>query len=252
LVLLILFLCREFFSARQFHEGVTIWQLLQPSLVKGLLNPFAYYLVLFAAYDRLPAQVVQPINYSWIIVLTLMSMVFLKQKMAPSDLAAGFICYLGVGIIASRGDFQIVTALTDTGLLLAVLSTLIWATYWILNIRDERDPLTAMLFNFLVALPFVMLACYWASDFNIKAESGTFFAIYIGIFEMSVAFLCWSLALKKAENSSRVGNLIFITPFLSLLLIHHILGEQIYASTWMGLLLIISGLMVQKFGKRVE
>ena len=30
----------------------------------GLLNPFGYYLVLFAAYDRLPGQVAQPLNYT--------------------------------------------------------------------------------------------------------------------------------------------------------------------------------------------
>ena len=35
----------------------------------GLLNPVAYYLVLFKAYDLLPAQVAQPINYAWPIVL---------------------------------------------------------------------------------------------------------------------------------------------------------------------------------------
>ncbi len=31
----------------------------------GLLNPVAYYLVLFKAYDLLPAHVAQPINYTY-------------------------------------------------------------------------------------------------------------------------------------------------------------------------------------------
>ena len=35
----------------------------------GLLNPVAYYLTLFSAYSFLPAQVAQPINYAWPIVL---------------------------------------------------------------------------------------------------------------------------------------------------------------------------------------
>ena len=38
----------------------------------GLLNPVAYYLVLFKAYDLLPAQVAQPINYAWPIVLLIL------------------------------------------------------------------------------------------------------------------------------------------------------------------------------------
>ncbi len=35
----------------------------------GLLNPFFYYLVLFKAYDLLPAQVAQPLNYTWALTL---------------------------------------------------------------------------------------------------------------------------------------------------------------------------------------
>ena len=37
------------------------------TLVASCLNPLCYYIVLFAAYDRLPAQVAQPINYTWAI-----------------------------------------------------------------------------------------------------------------------------------------------------------------------------------------
>ena len=42
-------------------------------LLLGLINPFAYYLVLFEAYDLLPASQAQPLNYSWAITLTLMA-----------------------------------------------------------------------------------------------------------------------------------------------------------------------------------
>ena len=42
----------------------------------GLLNPVAYYLVLFKAYDLLPAQVAQPINYAWPIVLLILLALF--------------------------------------------------------------------------------------------------------------------------------------------------------------------------------
>ena len=45
------------------------------SALLGLLNPFAYYLVLFKAYDLLPAQEAQPLNYTWPIMLVLLSRV---------------------------------------------------------------------------------------------------------------------------------------------------------------------------------
>ncbi|GAL25062.1 metabolite transporter (DMT) superfamily [Vibrio variabilis] len=73
-------------------------------LLLGLINPFAYYLILFKAYDLLPASQAQPINYSWAITLTLMAAVFLKQKIRPQDWFACALGYLGVVVIATKGD----------------------------------------------------------------------------------------------------------------------------------------------------
>jgi hypothetical protein len=54
--------------------------------------------------------------------------------------------------------------------------------------------------------------------------------------------------LRLAENTSRVSNLIFLSPFLSLILIHFILGEPIYSTTYLGLVVIVAGLLLQKGG----
>ena len=60
-------------------------------LLLGLINPLAYYVILFKAYDLLPASQAQAINYSWAITLTLMAAVFLGQKIRAKDwLACGF------------------------------------------------------------------------------------------------------------------------------------------------------------------
>jgi hypothetical protein len=72
-------------------------------------------------------------------------------------------------------------------------------------------------------------------------------AVYIGVAEMAIAFLLWSKALKMAENTSRVSNLVFISPFISLVLIHLILGESIHSTTYIGLLLIVGGLLYQQY-----
>jgi drug/metabolite transporter (DMT)-like permease len=74
------------------------------SILFGALNPFLYYLILFAAYDRLPAQLAQPINYTWAITLTLLSIPFLKQKIGRRDILAVVVGYAGVVVISTRGD----------------------------------------------------------------------------------------------------------------------------------------------------
>jgi drug/metabolite transporter (DMT)-like permease len=220
------------------------------TLIAATLNPLVYYLVLFAAYDRLPAQVAQPINYTWAIVLTIMSVVILKQRLTRRDVMAALICYAGVVLIATRGQWDMASIESPVGIALALASTLIWASYWILNIRDPREPLLALCLNFLCAVPMAGLICWYFSSLWVTSGSGLAAAGYIGLFEMGFAFLCWSKALKLAENTSRVSNLIFLSPFLSLILIHVVLLEPIYSTTYLGLIVIVAGLLLQKSGTK--
>jgi drug/metabolite transporter (DMT)-like permease len=53
-------------------------------------------------------------------------------------------------------------------------------------------------------------------------------------------------AMQLSENNAKTGNLIFLSPFLSLVFIHFILGEKIFFTTFIGLAFIISGIWFQQ------
>jgi drug/metabolite transporter (DMT)-like permease len=210
----------------------------------ALLNPLIYYLVLFAAYDRLPAQIAQPVNYTWALVLVLLSIIFLGQRPTRYDLIATAVSYGGVVIIAlGSGSDNVSFSLIGLGL--AILSTLIWASYWILLMKDPRDERVSMCLNFVTVLPMALVLCLIFSDLSVPWQ-GWLGASYVGIFEMGLAFLFWSKALRLAENTSRVSTLIFLSPFISLWLIHLVLGETIYPTTYVGLAVIVTGLLIQR------
>jgi drug/metabolite transporter (DMT)-like permease len=215
------------------------------SLRQGFLNPFLYYLILFKAYDLLPAQVAQPLNYTWALTLALLSIPLLKQKIHPRELVAGVICYLGVVTIASRGQMVSLNAFDPVGIFLALASTIVWSLSWISGTRDERDPAASLLLAFLFGLPFILATCLITSSLAVEDARGLLGAAYVGVFEMGITFVFWLKALKLSENTARVGNLIFVSPFISLVLIHFVVGEEILASTFAGLILIVAGLMVQ-------
>jgi drug/metabolite transporter (DMT)-like permease len=218
----------------------------------GLLNPFLYYIVLFKAYDLLPAQVAQPLNYTWALTLAFLSIPLLKQKIHPREIAAGIVCYLGVVVISSRGEMLSFSSFDPLGVVLALASTVIWALGWILNTKDDREPVASLLLAFLFGLPFIFIACVLFSDLSVSDPRGLLGAAYVGTFEMGITFVFWLKALKLSENTAKVGNLIFLSPFLSLIFIHFLVGEEIFASTFFGLVLIISGLIIQRLGKREE
>lgn len=217
------------------------------SLKLGILNPFLYYLILFKAYDLLPAQVAQPLNYTWALTLAFLSIPLLKQKIGVREIVAGFICYCGVVVISSKGSFVSFDSFDPLGVVLALLSTLVWSLSWIYNTKDNRDPVASLLLAFLFGLPFIFIIALATTGLHIHDVRGLLGAAYVGTFEMGITFVLWLTALKLSDNTAKVGYLIFLSPFLSLVFIHFIGGEEIFTSTFVGLLLIVAGLIIQRF-----
>ncbi len=222
-------------------------------IVLGTINPFLYYLVLFKAYDLLPAQEAQAINYTWALMLAFLSVPLLKQKLRLADIIAGIICYFGVLIISTKGEPFSLNFSNMDGVFLALLSTILWALYWIFNTKNKADPIVSLFSNFLFATPLIFIYCFYTQEMITPEITGVLGAIYVGLFEMGITFLFWLKAMQSAENTSKIANLIFISPFISLIFIYFILGEKIYISTLFGLGFIILGLLIQtskKFNKQ--
>ena len=220
----------------------------------GMLNPFLYYVVLFQAYDLLPAQEAQPLNYTWAITLALLSIPLLRQKVRPRDMAAVLTSYAGVVVISTHGDPLNLHFSNGLGVALALGSTVIWALYWIFNAKQRRDPVAGLLLSFLFGLPAVLAATAAFSSLPVLsapiAGEGLLAAAYVGLFEMGVTFVLWLTALRLTYSAARIGNLIFLSPFLSLVFIHFLVGEEILPSTFVGLVFIIAGNAIQTFGRK--
>ena len=215
-------------------------------LATALLNPLAYYLVLFQAYDLLPASQAQPLNYSWAVTLPLLSALFLNQRISRRDAVTCLLGYLGVIVIATRGDLLLLEFTSATGVMLALLSALLWAVYWLLNTRNQADPVVGMLLNFILAWPLCLGLSLTEGQWPAIPWQGWSAAAYIGLFEMGITFVLWLKALKLTRRTARISNLVFISPFISLLLIAAILGESIHPATLAGLMLIVTGLLIQQ------
>ncbi|RRJ84509.1 DMT family transporter [Aestuariirhabdus litorea] len=226
-----------------------IWPLLKTDyrrwLLLGLLNPFGYYLILFQAYDLLPAQQAQPLNYTWGITLALLSIPLLGQRISRWEIIACLISYLGVVVIATRGDLLALQFDSPLGVALALVSTVIWALYWILNTKNQHDPVVSLLLCFCFSLPFILATTLIFSSVVVSDWRGLAGAFYVGVFEMGFAFVLWLSAMKRATNTAKVSNLIFLSPFLSLYLIATFVGESIHPATYAGLLLILAGVVLQ-------
>jgi drug/metabolite transporter (DMT)-like permease len=220
------------------------------SALLGFLNPFFYYVVLFKAYSLLRAQEAQPLNYTWQIMLVLLSIPLLKQKIRPLSILAIFISFFGVFVISTQGDVLGFRFTNLGGVFLALGSSVIWALFWIYNLRDQRDEVAKLFLNFCFGFVFILIATLLFSKIIIPETIGFIGVIYVGIFEMGITFVIWLKALKLSRTIAQVSILIYLSPFVSLVFIRLIVGEQILFSTIIGLILIVSGIGLQQYTSR--
>ncbi len=220
------------------------------SAVLGFLNPFLYYLVLFEAYSLLPAQEALTLNYTWAVAVVLLSVPILGQKIRVIDITGLFISFFGVIIIVTKGKITSLEFSNSLGIILALASSLIWAAFWLFNLKDKRRELTKLFMNFAFGFLYILIYVIATGELfqfihaiNIESALG---GIYVGLFEMGITFVFWMKAMQYSETTAGVASLIYLSPFLSLIFIALILGEAIYLSSIAGLAFIIGGIFFRQ------
>jgi len=221
----------------------------------GFLNPFLYYIVLIKAYSILPAQEAITLNYTWPLMLVLLSIPLLKQKIKFLSIVAIIISFLGVIIIATRGNVSGLSFTNIKGDLLPLSSAVIWALFWIFSLKDKHDVVVKLFVSFCFGLFFSIVLIFIRSSlvgFSLPNIKGILGSAYVGFFEMGLTFIVWLSALKYAKTTAQVSNFIYITPFLSLLVVSIIVGERILFSTIIGLVFIIAGIVLQRYTNPIK
>ncbi|HLN53497.1 MAG TPA: DMT family transporter [Lentimicrobium sp.] len=212
----------------------------------GFLNPFAYYLILFKAFSLLKAQEAVALNYIWPMMLVLLSVPILKQKITWMNVVALLISFSGAIIIATQGRPFSLDLKEPLGVTLALSSAIFWALFWLLNVRDKREETLKLFMNFAFGFIYTLIFCLVTGNIPEISAPGLLGSVYVGLFEMGITFVLWLKALKYADNTAKVGNLVYLSPFMSLIFISIIIGEKILVSTLAGLVLIISGIIIQQ------
>ncbi len=215
------------------------------SLGLGLLNPAIYYIVLFKAYDLLPGQQAQPLNYTWPIILTLLSALFLKKTLPGRAYLAVLVSFFGVIVISTQGHFSSLAFTHVSGVALSLSSSVIWASYWILNLRDTRPAHIKLFWNFATGVFFLFGFLFFTHRLHLPEIRGMIGVIWVGFFEMGFTFVLWMKALESASHPARVSNVVYLSPFISLLFLNRIVGETIHISAIAGLCLIVFGILLQ-------
>ena len=216
------------------------------SAIMGLLNPFAYYIILFEAYDLLLAQEAVALNYVWPVTLVLLSIPVLKQRIGIYSILALLVSFAGLLIIIMKGSFGGIELSSPRGIFFALISSVFWASFWLMNMKDKREEAAKLLINFIFGFAYILIYVIVIKEEVVFTLEGMGGSLYVGLFEMGLTYVLWLKALQLSSTTAKVSNLVYISPFLSLMFVSLTVGETIYLYTIGGLVLIVGGIVLQR------
>lgn len=227
-------------------------RLLTPNLwmrfaVLGLIAPVTYYLMLFKAYDLLAAQIAQPINYIWPILLAIL-IAIVERKPIPKSKYFGMVVSLGGVVFISLGGTAISGSVSVAGIILAVVSAGLWGIYWMINdaLKHKVSETTALFLTFLFGMAYLFVGNFFQPIGHLETES-VLAGVYIGAFEMGIPYICFGIAIRETNNPALINQMCYLAPFLSLFIISVVLEEPVLFSTYLGLALIIGGIIYNQY-----
>ncbi len=218
--------------------------LIFPALT-GILNPFLYYIVLFRGYALLSAQEALLLNYTWPILLPLISALLLKTPVPARSLGALALGFTGIFFISSRGSGPFFSEMSPN-ILYPLSSAVIWGFYWVLGKKDRTEALVKLFVHFISGTLFFILFLI-AGEYRMRFHpAGIAGGIYVGAFEMGFTFILWERAMAVSKKPADISILVFLSPFISLLFIALVLKEPLRAASFAGLFFIIAGIAVNR------
>ncbi len=210
----------------------------------GTIGIFLYHLFLYLGIDRMNASQAFIINYLWPIMTVVFACILLKEKMTFRKSIAILLSFLGVVVVTANGNLFQMEKNSITGAFYCIVAALSYGLFSVLNKQKSYDKYLSMMLYYFVSAIISFLYILITRDWFVLSVGQTIGMIWIGIFTTATAFTTWALALAKGDTA-KISNLAYITPFLSLVWTWVILKEPLTISSVIGLLIIVSGILIQ-------
>lgn len=220
---------------------------------------FLQFAFLFTAMDNgMPAGLASLALQSQALFTLVFAMLFLKENIKGYQILAIFIAALGLIFIAQSHDSQTMTVL---GFALTLAGAASWAMGNIANKMISQKGHAANV-NLIIwsawipPIPF-FIASYFIEGPSLIIDSLSNFGlqsaialIYLSVLATVVGYGLWSYLLKKYP-AAQVAPLTLGVPVVGLSSAALILNESISQAQWIGISLVVVGLLVNTFGAKL-
>lgn len=210
----------------------------------GFLGIFAYLFLFYSGLQHLLAQTLASIDYAWPIMTIIFASIILREKLTARKII-GIVCsFVGVVIVITRGDLSSLRFTSATGVAYALAAAVVYGLFSVLGKSLKYEAVTSMMFYYFFAAIYSLIAVLIFSSIPPVTLYQAAGLIWNGSLASGVAYVLWFLALKYGDTA-KMSNMIFLTPFFSLVFGYFLVGERVLLSSLVGLIVIVSGILIQ-------
>ncbi len=182
----------------------------------GVGGLFGFHALYFTALAWAPAAQANLINYSWPLLIVLLSALLLGLRLTVRHVVGTVLGAAGCVLLLSGGAHLSGNALP--GYLAAACSAIVWATYSVLS-RKFADVPTGAVAGFCAASAALAAACHFAFEPTVAPDRlGWLAVLVLGAGPVGGAFFLWDIGMKRGDPRL-LGTLAYATPVASTLLL---------------------------------
>ena len=218
-------------------------QALLPLIVMGVTGVALFNLFMFWALERTDATNVGLLSTLNPVSIAIFSFLLIGEKIRPLQILAMFICFGGVLVVLSKGDFGHLAQLHfNSGDLWMLAAVAMWGIYsvcgrWAMKtVSPLMSTLYSGIFGVALMLPFNI------GTFTITNTNWSFWLslIYVGVLATVVSMVLWNIGVQKVGATS-AGMFLNFNPVFTAILAFLLLGERMSLIQLLGSAIVIVG-----------
>ena len=212
----------------------------------GFTGYFLYSAFYYQGIACLDAQIACIVNYLWPIFTVCFACIILKERFSGAKFLALLLSFSGVIVVMFRpGQTSTFSSGQLKGYLSCILAAALYGLFCNLNKKQGGNQLINMfLYHTLSAI--CDLVCCLFTGFTAVDAGHVAGVLWLGLFVNALGDLLGALALQ-GSNAAIISNFAYGTPAIAMLLCYFFLGEPLYITSVIGLVLILSGFFLQMY-----
>ncbi len=210
----------------------------------GFLGNCLYYVFLYGALERTSASEGFILAYTWPMLVLVLSFILLKEEVTLKKLIGVFISFIGIIVITAKGDLGNIAFTSNIGNMMSILAAFVFALFSVLGKKYNYDQTVSVFLYFSSALICLIPIMVIFSSFRLPSLKVLPWLLLNGFLINGISYVFWFKALEGGETHI-ISNVLYLTPFVSLIYIAVFLKEEILMSSVIGLLIIVAGVLSQ-------